>query len=311
MATPATKVYVITGGNIGIGFQLARNILTSQTHARVVLGCRDKTRADNGVKSLQEFIDPATNNAVEHRPLDLASLKSVHAFADDLTKSFPDGIHTLVLNAGLMVHSRTMTEDNYEMNMQVNHLSQFLLTQLLLPLLRVGSEKTPGGEASVVCFISSTLHKPGTGRGKGPELTIENIDGSVEFEGMLIYRNTKLCQAICMHALAATLKDDRSVNVNAVCPGFVPTTDLKRDSGLATRLLMNNVLSKISAATTVEVAGTRVYHAISGENRAKNGIYFSEDAVSESSEESRDPEKQKIWWNWTCKSTGYENLCQA
>lgn len=73
---------------------------------------------------------------------------------------------------------------------------------------------------------------------------------------------------------------------------------------------MDNVLSKISAASTVQEGGSRVYKAMTGVNRTKQGAYFIKDEVGESSEESRDPIKQKFWWNWTCKAVGLENLSQ-
>ncbi|KAF9913905.1 hypothetical protein BX616_009358 [Lobosporangium transversale] len=305
-SVPPKKVIVMTGGNVGIGFECAKLILASIPNVHLILGCRDPQRAKKGVNNLVPFIPADSTSIVEHRPLELASFHSVRQFAEDITKSFPQGIHTLILNAGLMVFSRKMTGDNFETNVQVNHLSQFLLTQLLLPSLRIGHKTWPE-EPSCILFVSSTLHKPGVGRGKGPELTIENIDGSVEFDGMLIYRNSKLCQALCMHALAASLKDDPDVNVNAVCPGFIPTTDLKRDSGLATRMLMDNVLSRISAASTVQEGGACVFEAMSGEKRSKNGAYFSKGGEDESSEESKDPAKQKFWWNWSCEAVGLEN----
>ncbi|KAF8928789.1 hypothetical protein EDD21DRAFT_418001 [Dissophora ornata] len=301
------RVIVMTGGNVGIGFECAKLILESLSNTHLILGCRNPQRGDQGVQNLQPFA--AEGNTVEHRPLDLASLKSVRRFADDIISSFPYGIHTLILNAGLMVFTRQLTEDNHETNMQVNHLSQFLLTQLLLPSLRAGHKTWPE-EPSCIVFVSSSLHKPGVGRGRGPELTIENVDGSVDFDGMLIYRNTKLCQAICMHVMASSLKDEDAITVNAVCPGFIPTTDLKRDSGFATRMLMDNVLSRISAASTVEEGGARVFSAFTGESRLKNGAYYTKDGEGESSEESRDPAKQKFWWNWTCQAVGLENLSQ-
>lgn len=298
----------MTGGNVGIGFECAKLILSTLSNVHLILGCRDPQRAAQGVKNLEPSV--AEGNEVEHRPLDLASFASVRRFAEDITSSFPNGIHTLILNAGLMVQSRKLTEDGYETNMQVNHLSQFLLTQLLLPSLRAGHKTWPEEEPSCVVFVSSSLHKPGVGRGKGPELTMENVDGSVEFDGMLMYRNSKLCQAMCMHVLSTTLVDDQGVTVNAVCPGFIPTTDLKRDAGLATRIMMDNVLSRISAASTVQEGGSRVFKAMTGVSRTKNGAYFIKDEVDESSEESRDPAKQKVWWNWTCRTMGLETLLQ-
>ncbi|KAF9437763.1 hypothetical protein BGZ76_011221 [Entomortierella beljakovae] len=302
------NVIVMTGGNVGIGFECAKQILSTLSNVHLILGCRDSKRGAQGVKNLEPFAASA-GSTVEFRPLELASFASVHQFAKDIISSFPDGINTLILNAGLMVFSRKLTDDNFETNLQVNHLSQFLLAHLLLPSLRKGHQTRPE-ESSCIVFVSSSLHKSGVGRGKGPELTIENIDGSREFDGMVIYRNSKLCQALCMHVLAATFGSDKAVSVNAVCPGFIPTTDLKRDSGFATRMMMDNVLSRISAASTVQEGGARVFEAMTGDARVSNGAYFSKGGSNESSEESRDPEKQKFWWNWSCKAVGLDSLVQ-
>ncbi|KAG0261450.1 Retinol dehydrogenase 13 [Mortierella polycephala] len=307
MATTAPKkVIVMTGGNIGIGFECAKLILSSLSNVHLVLGCRDSGRADRGVSKLKAVA--AESNTVESKPLQLASFASVRRFAEDINASFPQGIHTLILNAGLMACSRQLTEDKYEMNMQVNHLSQFLLAQLLLPSLRTGHATWPDEPSSVI-FVSSSLHKAGVGRGKDPNLTMENVDGALEFDGMLFYRNSKLCQATCMHLMAASLKDG-PVTVNAICPGFVPTTDLKRESGLATRILMDNVISKVSAASTAAEGGARVFETIAKDRRAKNGVYYDKEGPGESSEESRDPAKQKLWWNWTCQAVGLDSLVQ-
>ncbi|KAG0073392.1 hypothetical protein BGZ89_004231 [Linnemannia elongata] len=300
------QIIVITGGNVGIGYECAKNLISSQANVHIVLGCRDSSRAAVGVKNLTAFA--TRDNTVESKPLDLASFKSTRAFAEDIKASFPNGIHALILNAGVMATSLRLTEDKRETNMQVNHLSQFLLAQLLLPSLTAGHTARPD-EPSTVVFVSSSLHKPGVGKGKGPILTMETVDGANDFDGMVAYRNSKLNQALCMYVLAASV-DSKVITVNAVCPGFIPTTDLKRESGFATRLLMNNVLAKASFATSVEEGGLRVFKAATGENRLKNGIYYMDGVENESSEESRDPTKQKLWWNWSCEVTGLESLSQ-
>ncbi|KAH7053990.1 hypothetical protein BKA57DRAFT_502422 [Linnemannia elongata] len=300
------QIIVITGGNVGIGYECAKNLISSQANVHIVLGCRDSSRAAVGVKNLTAFA--TRDNTVESKPLDLASFKSTRAFAEDIKASFPNGIHALILNAGVMATSLRLTEDKRETNMQVNHLSQFLLAQLLLPSLTAGHTARPD-EPSTVVFVSSSLHKPGVGKGKGPILTMETVDGANDFDGMVAYRNSKLNQALCMYVLAASV-DSKVITVNAVCPGFIPTTDLKRESGFATRLLMNNVLAKASFATSVEEGGLRVFKAATGENRLKNGIYYMDGVENESSEESKDPTKQKLWWNWSCEVTGLESLSQ-
>ncbi|KAG0270911.1 hypothetical protein BGZ95_001371 [Linnemannia exigua] len=301
------QIIVITGGNVGIGFECAKNLISSQTNkVHIVLGCRDSARAALGIKNLAALA--VGDNTIESKPLDLASFKSTRAFAEDIKASFPNGIHALVLNAGVMATSLRLTEDKRETNMQVNHLSQFLLAQLLLPSLTAGHASRPE-EPSTIVFVSSSLHIPGVGKGKGPILTMETVDGAQDFDGMVAYRNSKLTQAIATHVLAASV-DSKVITVNAVCPGFIPTTDLKRESGFATRLMMNNILAKASFATTVQEGGLRVYNTVMGENRLKNGIYYMNGEVSESSEESRDPVKQKLWWNWSCEVVGLESLSQ-
>lgn len=206
------QIIVITGGNVGIGYECAKNLISSQANVHIVLGCRDSSRAAVGVKNLTAFA--TRDNTVESKPLDLASFKSTRAFAEDIKASFPNGIHALILNAGVMATSLRLTEDKRETNMQVNHLSQFLLAQLLLPSLTAGHAARPD-EPSTVVFVSSSLHKPGVGKGKGPILTMETVDGANDFDGMVAYRNSKLNQALCMYVLAASV-DSKVITVNAV-----------------------------------------------------------------------------------------------
>jgi hypothetical protein len=74
--------------------------------------------------------------------------------------------------------------------------------------------------------------------------------------------------------------------------------------------MMDNILSKASFATTVQEGGLRVFNTFTGENRLKNGVYHMNGKESQSSEESRDPTKQKLWWNWSCEVIGLESLVQ-
>ncbi|KAF9158988.1 hypothetical protein DFQ26_007027 [Actinomortierella ambigua] len=303
------KVYVMTGGNVGIGLECAKALLQTEKNVHLILGCRDKKRADAGVAVLQKLMAQKgieNSNTVEYWPLELASFASTRSFAAKVLETYPQGIHTLILNAGLVMNSRTTTVDGFETCVQVNHLSQFLLAALLTPALAKATLTWPG-ENGCITLLASSLHIPGTGRGRGPELTIENIDGSKDYEGMLIYRNTKLLQMLCFFGQASHLlaKYQRKITINATSPGFVPTTGLKRDSDFATRLMMDTVVSRLSVASTVDQAGKRVYNCISKFRGPEcHGLYYDKDLVATPGAEARDAELQAFWWKWSMDAVG-------
>ncbi|KAG0317238.1 hypothetical protein BG000_004600, partial [Podila horticola] len=75
------KVYVMTGGNIGVGFECAK-LIVAQPNVHLILGCRDTQRGATGVKNLEPFL--ANGSTVEHKSLDLATFASVRKFAAEL-----------------------------------------------------------------------------------------------------------------------------------------------------------------------------------------------------------------------------------
>lgn len=110
---------IVTGGNSGIGLEAAR--VLAEHGARVVLAVRNATKGADAARSL-----PGT---VEVRPLDLADLASVRAFAAD----WSGDIRLLINNAGIMAPPLSRTADGFELQFGTNHLGHFLLTDLLLP----------------------------------------------------------------------------------------------------------------------------------------------------------------------------------
>jgi len=142
------KVIVITGGNSGIGFEAAKEFARKGAH--VVLACRNMEKARSAMEDIVAVIPEAS---VEIMDLDLASLSSVHQFADAF-KANHDRLDILVNNAGIMMVPYGETEDGFESQFGVNHLAHFALTGLLLePLLA-----TPGAR---VVTISSNAHQRG------------------------------------------------------------------------------------------------------------------------------------------------------
>ena len=119
------KVVVVTGGNSGIGKQAALEL--AQMGAHVVIAARNPQKA---AAAVDEIRARAATEKVETMPIDLASFASVHAFAKQFAAAH-GRCDVLLNNAGLINGKRRVTEDGHEMTFQVNHLSHFLLTNLL------------------------------------------------------------------------------------------------------------------------------------------------------------------------------------
>lgn len=126
------RLAVVTGANSGIGYVTAREL--ARRGAQVVLACRSRERALEAVRRMRAEVPDAH---VEWRPLDLADLKSVRAFADGWDH---DRLDLLVNNAGIAMVPFARTADGFESQFGINHLGTFALTGLLMPHLLASAE---------------------------------------------------------------------------------------------------------------------------------------------------------------------------
>ena len=93
------------------------------------------------------------------RKLDLSSLNNVRNFASEIQQSEPR-LDILILNAGIALTQKYLTEDNLELHMATNHFGHFLLTNLLLPLMCQTSmlkNRTSLDPVRIIC-VSSIAH---------------------------------------------------------------------------------------------------------------------------------------------------------
>ncbi|PQM44078.1 Fatty acyl-CoA reductase [Mycobacterium talmoniae] len=131
------KLAVVTGANSGLGFGLARRL--SAAGADVVMAIRNRAKGEAAIAEIRAAVPDAK---LTIRSLDLSSLASVAALADEFTA---DGrpIDILINNAGVMTPpERDTTADGFELQFGSNHLGHFALTAGLLPLLRAA--EAPG-----------------------------------------------------------------------------------------------------------------------------------------------------------------------
>jgi len=140
------KVYLITGGNSGIGLEAAK--MLAAAGGDIVIACRNPQKAQQAMAE----IDAAGPGSVESVTLDLASLASVRSAAQEIHERW-DRLDALINNAGIMQTPATTTEDGFELQLGTNHLGHFLLAGLLFDLV----EKAAGR----IVVVSSIAHKLG------------------------------------------------------------------------------------------------------------------------------------------------------
>ena len=121
--------YYLSGANTGIGKETAQDLVTRG--ARVIILCRSLQRGDGAAKDILQ----KTGKTVEVEKLDLSSLKSVRECAGLLLQKL-DRIDILINNAGVMYTGHVKTEDGLDMQLGTNHFGHFLLTELLMPLVK-------------------------------------------------------------------------------------------------------------------------------------------------------------------------------
>ncbi len=248
----ADKTVVVTGSNRGLGYQAARSIAASGVGWRVVIAARDRAGSAGAAERLAE---ETGNPNVEAMALDLASLSSVRAFAEEFAarEDLPP-LRAVVLNAGLqVVNGTTYTEDGFETTFGVNHLGHFLLVNLLLKELT-----TPAR----LVYVSSGTHDPEQRSGM-PDPRYRSLaalvhpakypDPAEEGEGpgtvgRRRYTTSKLLNVYTTYELdrrlrAAGLSTAAApITVNAFDPGLMPGTGLARDYGPVARFVSNRIL---------------------------------------------------------------------
>lgn len=197
------KVAIVTGGTSGVGLETARSL--AERGGRVYLASRSEKK---GIEAVELIRGSTGNKNVHFIQLDLGSLQSVRIFAETF-QATEKRLDLLVNNAGI-ASSYNKTEDGFEMNMGVNHLGHFLLTNLLLDLLKASAP-------SRVVVVSSLAHRIGV-------IFRNNLNSELVFPGVFkSYGNSKLANVLFTRELARRL-ENTGVTANCLDPGLSMTT---------------------------------------------------------------------------------------
>ncbi|XP_016337983.1 retinol dehydrogenase 14-like [Sinocyclocheilus anshuiensis] len=264
------KTVIVTGANSGIGKATAAELLKLQ--ARVVMACRDRQSAEEAAQDIKNQAGPNQGEVVI-KHLDLASLQSVRSFCEEVIREEPR-IDVLINNAGLYQCPYSRTEEGYEMQLGVNHLGHFLLTNLLLDLLK---QSAP----SRIVVVSSKLYKYGS-------INFEDLNSEQNYNKTFCYSQSKLANLLFTRELARRL-DGTGVSVNALTPGIVRTR-LGRHVNIP--LLIKPLFLLVSwlfFKSPLEGAQTPLYLACSPEVEGVSGKCFAnceeEQLMSKATEE--------------------------
>jgi len=266
------KVCLITGGNSGIGKATAIGL--AKLEASVAIVSRDK---DNGEAALIEIRSKSGNRNVDMLVADLSSQDSVRELAHDLKGRYKK-LHVLINNAGIYLPKRVVTVDGLEATFATNHLGHFLLTNLLLDVLKASAP-------SRIINITSSAHY-------GSEINFEDLEGEKKYSGFRAYGQSKLANVLFTYELARKLEGTR-VTVNCLHPGVVRTGFGKDQGGLfniGLRIISPFMMSPEKAARAA------IYMTTSPELEGVTGKHFSKGKEEKSSKESYDQTAAERLW---------------
>lgn len=300
MSTSNNKEIVfITGATLGLGRLTAKKLI-DLGHKVIISG-----RSGKKLKDAYSFIlasSPQNKENLYSVVLDFIDLKSVKSAVDKI-ESFGIGIDVLVNNAGGTLTEFKQTNEGIEDTIFMNAVGPLYLTKRLIPLI----EKSQHPNKRIL-FVGSSIHDPnskGGGNSEASKISHEVdiqtvIKDKEHWNSMKYYKLSKLASLWDAFTIA-----DKYPHLTTIvfCPGFVPTTDLSRNSGYLIKLALKYAIAKFNFTTSEEDAtdGYLYYITTPGAN-LKSGGYYEKREESTPSNDALNKEKQQEYWDLATKT---------
>ncbi|KAB8227680.1 hypothetical protein BDV23DRAFT_174091 [Aspergillus alliaceus] len=291
------KLYVVTGGNAGIGKTTVAGL--ASRGARVYMGARSAEKAENAITDLKrELGNPRAD--IVFLKLDLTDFKSVVEAAREL-RSKETALHGLINNAGIMGVPFSRTKDGYEIQFQTNYLSHWLFTYHLLPLLQSTALPQPG--TARIVNVTSDGHERFRLK-EGIRLDDPNLESE---SAMVRYGHSKLANILHTRQLNAVYgpkgKKPSGIIVAAVHPGHIDTNLNKQATGMAPAAVLR-IMTPIMKCTGIldhEAKGAlSSLFAIADPNFTESGAYIVPYAkIGKPSQMAKDDQLAERLWEWT------------
>src|SRR5215218_2152503 len=266
------KVCLITGATSGIGKATVMGL--ANMGASVVMVGRDRGR---GEAALAEIKEKNANASVDLMLADLSSQEDIRRLADEFKEAYPQ-LDVLINNAGVIRSKRITTADGLETTFAVNHLAPYLLTNLLLDVLKASAP-------SRIVNVASGEQRNGT-------IDFDDLQAEKGYKTAKAYSQSKLATVLFTYELARRL-EGTGVSANCLHPGVVGTnlgSGVTGALGFTVRALTPLMKSPEKGAET------SVYLASSPEVEGLSGGYFVKKAEARSSEASHDQRIARRLW---------------
>ena len=275
----AGKICLVTGATAGIGEATASGL--ASLGATVILAGRNIERCSASVERIKQW---TRNPEIAYLVADLSSQREVRRLADEFKTRYAR-LDVLVNNVGAINLARRFTEDGIELTFALNHLSYFLLTDLLIDLM------ISSAPARIVNVSSSSHRQIG--------MNLENLQGQGRYRGFRAYAQSKLGNVLFSYELARRL-EGTGVTANALHPGVV-----------ATRFLCNNgkfgpifsFFFGLRGISPSEGALTSIYLASSNEMEGITGGYYEKSQAVRSADASYDEDTAARLWEISAEMT--------
>ncbi|MBN2173329.1 MAG: SDR family oxidoreductase [Bacteroidales bacterium] len=264
------KIILITGSTDGIGKQTALDL--ARIGAKIIIHGRNNLKART---TKEEIAGQTGNENLDFAGADLGSLEEIRIMAGEISEKY-ERLDVLINNAGVFMNHRQMTKDGFETTFAVNHLAHFLLTGLLLDLIKKS-------DFARIINVASMAH--------ASRIDFSNLQSEKYFDGYDAYSRSKLCNILFTYQLASMLEDTH-VTANVLHPGVIRTKLLHAGWGGG-------------GANLEQGAKTSVFLATSPEVKDVTGKYFSNSRIVGSSAVSYDIAVQETLWKISEGMTGF------
>ena len=279
------KVILVTGASSGIGRATAVGL--ARHGARLLLVGRNPSRCEEALAAVR-----ATGGGdAQMLEADFSSLDGIRKLADAVLAR-AEHLDVLVNNAGTVLLRRTLTPDGYETTFAVNHLSYFLLTGLLLPLLR-------GRGPTRIVSVASDAHR-------SAPVDLDDLQNERTYSTFRVYGQSKSANILWTQELARRLGGE-GVTANSLHPGVI-RSNLGRGNGVVFDLIQRTF--GIFMNSPDKGAQTSIYLATSPEVKDVSGRYFANSREGAPASHATDPSVARRLWEISEELVGFSYLTQ-